>query len=108
MLAWTDKLCQTLAAHPFHWPPFLRGQYAAQGEVIHNDDTKARILSLMKENEELSENDRKGIFTTGIVSKVGERYVYLYFTGREHAGEVRLKGVINEHFMEKTWNMDSF
>ncbi len=62
-------------------------KYAAQGDVIHNDDTPARILSLIKENESLGKKDRKGMFTTGIVSKVGERYVYLYFTGREHAGE---------------------
>ncbi len=70
------------------YAPFMElVKYAAQGEVIHNDDTKARILSLMKENETLGKNDRKGIFTTGIVAKVGQRHVYLYFTGRNHAGE---------------------
>jgi len=70
------------------YPAFMAVvHYAAQGEIIHNDDTKARILSLMKENEELSEKDRKGIFTTGIVSKVGKHSIYLYFTGRDHAGE---------------------
>jgi hypothetical protein len=42
---------------------------------------------LIKENETLDKKDRKGIFTTGIVAKVGQRHVYLYFTGRNHAGE---------------------
>ena len=60
---------------------------SAQGEVIHNDDTSVKILSLIKENESLGEKERRGMFTTGIVSKVGEKYIYLYFSSRNHAGE---------------------
>jgi hypothetical protein len=68
---------------------------AAQGEVIHNDDTSARILSLMKEapREGQSENlsadgrDRTGTFTTGIVATGEDRKIALFFTGRDHAGE---------------------
>jgi len=68
--------------------PFMEiVKFSAQGEVIHNDDTSVKILSLMKENESLSEKERRGMFTTGIVSKVGERYIYLYFSSRNHAGE---------------------
>lgn len=60
--------------------------YAAQGEVIYNDDTNMKVLSLLKENNK--ENpERKGIFTTGIVSRVEENLIALYFTGRNHAGE---------------------
>jgi hypothetical protein len=57
---------------------------AAQGDIIHNDDTTVKILELMKdENESL----RKGMFTTGILSiKVG-RKIALFFTGEKHAGE---------------------
>ncbi|MCP4659768.1 MAG: transposase, partial [bacterium] len=43
---------------------------AAQGQVLYNDDTGARILELMKENEEIEEagtKERTGIFTSGIV-----------------------------------------
>jgi len=36
----------------------------AQGDVIHNDDTTMKILSLMKENNE-NESERKGMFTSG-------------------------------------------
>jgi len=66
---------------------------AAQGKLIHNDDTKARILSIMKERKELEgterEEKRKGTFTTVILSVLQDpkREISLFFTGRQHAGE---------------------
>jgi len=64
---------------------------AAQGDVIHNDDTSMRVVSLrqMIEKElERGESKRTGIFSTGIVSKLSDgRRIALYFTGRQHAGE---------------------
>ena len=62
---------------------------AAQGEVMHNDDTSMRVLSL--DRGAASDVDiaaeRTGVFTTGIIS-IGEDYrIGLYFTGRKHAGE---------------------
>lgn len=56
---------------------------AAQGEVIHNDDTGMRVLKLAREPSD----ERTGTFTTGIVSKASGREMALYFTGRQHAGE---------------------
>ncbi|HMF75012.1 MAG TPA: transposase [Bryobacteraceae bacterium] len=56
---------------------------AAQGEVVHNDDTSMRVLRL--EREPLDE--RTGVFTSGIVSTGQGRKIALYFTGRQHAGE---------------------
>jgi hypothetical protein len=44
---------------------------AAQGEVIHNDDTPAKILEAMQEITEQSL--RKGTFTTGVVSSTGDK-----------------------------------
>lgn len=61
---------------------------AAQGEVLHNDDTPMKILEHLKENEERKkEKERTGTFTTGIVAQTGEHRIALFFTGREHAGE---------------------
>ncbi len=64
---------------------------AAQGDLIHNDDTGMKILSVIKEiDEELKTTNgkiRKGIFTTGIISIIGNQKIALYFTGRKHAGE---------------------
>ena len=56
---------------------------AAQGEVLHNDDTSMRVLRLAREPSD----DRTGVFTSGIVSTQQGRRIALYFTGRQHAGE---------------------
>lgn len=58
---------------------------AAQGDVIHNDDTTMKVLALMKNNEENAA--RTGMFTTGMVSLSGERKIALFFTGQKHSGE---------------------
>ena len=62
---------------------------AAQGEVLHNDDTPMKILELMAENQEQTEKtpERTGLFTSGIISKCAEQLIALFFTGRSHAGE---------------------
>lgn len=76
---------------------------AAQGELLHNDDTSMRVLSLMKENEELRRagqtKARTGIHVTGIVSVTGERRIALFFTGRKHAGE-NLQVVLDQRARE--------
>ena len=72
---------------------------AAQGEVVHNDDTGMKILELMgkrwkkkqakskKKGKRTSKSkERSGVFTSGIIS-LGEHKVALFFTGRKHAGE---------------------
>ena len=59
---------------------------AAQGEVLHNDDTSMRVLALRRER--LKEADeRTGVFTSGIVSTKEGCKIALFFTGRKHAGE---------------------
>jgi hypothetical protein len=61
---------------------------AAQGEVIHNDDTDVHILSVEQALKKGEINDgRTGTFTTGIISKVDGREIALYISGRKHAGE---------------------
>jgi len=59
---------------------------AAQGDVVHNDDTNMKIQQLIKENKEAGP-ERKGMFTTGIVSVLQGRHIALFATGRQHAGE---------------------
>jgi transposase len=56
---------------------------AAQGEVVHNDDTNMRVLRLAREPSD----ERTGVFTSGIVSTSAGWKIALYFTGRQHAGE---------------------
>ena len=70
---------------------------AAQGDLIHQDDTSVRILSLMAENLKIRAQaealglsrptKRTGMFTTGLVVQVGAHTICLYYSGRDHAGE---------------------
>ena len=97
---------------------------AANGDVVHNDDTNVKILTLTskrakraalekaaaleqaaleatdepskkKSKEKLKKkSERSGLFTTGIVSTIGEDIkIALFFSGRQHAGE-NLKDVL--------------
>ena len=92
---------------------------SAQGDVLYNDDTPARVLESMglraqkrllaqqiavteslaetavadkktgkKKKGKKKAKDRKGLFTSGIVSATHEgRQIALFFTGHKHAGE---------------------
>jgi transposase len=70
---------------------------AAQGEVIFQDDTPHRILTLIEENQQVraraqaqgkaKPDERTGMQTTALMVQVGARRICLYYTGRRHAGE---------------------
>ena len=74
------------------WPVFESlWDLAAQGEVIFQDDTRVRILALLAENRRADATgaplERRGMYTTGLVVKAGERVICLYRSGRAHAGD---------------------
>jgi len=63
---------------------------AAQGEVLHNDDTGMQVLGLKADAEapdEAAGRPRTGTFTSAIVARVADHQIALFFTGRRHAGE---------------------
>jgi hypothetical protein len=66
------------------WDELIR--QAAQGDVLHNDDTSMPVLSLRRDIDE-EESERTGIFTSGIMSTWQGLKIALFFTGRQHAGE---------------------
>lgn len=69
-------------------PIFLHLQgLAANGEVIYSDDRRVKILSCLKEDEELEEGETRATNTTGVVVEVGGRKIALYTNGRQHTGE---------------------
>lgn len=77
-----------------HYVPVYRElvRQGAQGDVVYNDDTPMKVIALMQESAkaDCGTEDvpaRTGVFTTGVVSTVGEHTVALFFTGRQHAGE---------------------
>jgi transposase len=79
---------------------------AAQGRVLHNDDTTMKVLALCDpdakpiEPEASSAPDRKGVFTSGIVSILEGRRIALFFTGHRHAGE-NLAAVLKQRVSER-------
>ena len=70
---------------------------AAQGELIHQDDTSVRMVTLIKQNQQIHAQaaaqgfsrakERTGMLTTALVIRVGEHMICLYYCGRSHAGE---------------------
>ncbi len=68
---------------------------AAQGQVLHNDDTTVKILEFMGERarqEALAgvgnaDDGRRGLYTSGVVALRDGHRVALFFSGRRHAGE---------------------
>ena len=64
---------------------------AAQGEVLHNDDTTMKILDIERAPASIdpnAANERRGIFTSGVISAgESQHQIALFFTGRQHAGE---------------------
>ena len=71
---------------------------AAQGDVLYNDDTTIKILDLLgkrAQKKAAAESDvvvpgkpeRKGLFTSGVISTRQHQKIALFFSGRQHAGE---------------------
>jgi transposase len=69
---------------------------AAQGDVLHNDDTTVKILELMGQRgrpagtaQVVSDaaEGRTGLDTSGVVALRDGHHVALFFSGRRHAGE---------------------
>ena len=83
----------TLSEHEYVFVPIYDALIvaAAQGKIVHNDDTPMRVIEAATleriKNNGKDAPDRKGIFTSGIVS-IGDGYrIAMFFTGHKHAGE---------------------
>jgi len=59
---------------------------AAQQPLVYQDDTGARVVSLIKDNQAEPAPARRAIYTS-VLRCVGEQTICLFFTGRQHAGE---------------------
>lgn len=88
-LAATTQWEKAEAAADLIYPVFDElARQAAQGDIIHNDDTTMKVLSLLLENKDRTAKERTGIFTTGIISRINDdKMIALFYTGRNHAGE---------------------
>jgi len=83
----------TLSKHEHAFVPIYDALIvaAAQGKIVHNDDTSMRVIeSATLEKIKIDGKDapdRKGIFTSGIVSIGDGCRIAMFFTGHKHAGE---------------------
>lgn len=60
---------------------------AANGNIIHNDDSHVKITDLIHLNRTQPSKERTGMFTTGILSRTDEHDIALFYNGTQHAGE---------------------
>lgn len=60
---------------------------AASAPSIGTDDTSARILSCIAENQRKKEGERTGVFTTCQIARVDGHEIVLFHSGRRHSGE---------------------
>lgn len=60
---------------------------AANGDVLHNDDSQVKITDVIRHNRLHPDKERTGTFTTGFISRTKERDIALFYSGRQHAGE---------------------
>lgn len=72
----------------------------ANGELVQNDDTHAKILSVIKDNHENPDKERTGTYTTCVMGKMDGHSVALYYTGVKHAGE-NLESILQHRDPEK-------
>ncbi|MCP4232226.1 MAG: transposase, partial [Aestuariibacter sp.] len=64
----------------------LLKKIGANQPLVYQDDTGARVLSLIRENHADPPPPRTGMTTTVLLFE-GQHWICLYFSGRRHAGE---------------------
>jgi hypothetical protein len=60
---------------------------AANGKIIHNDDTTVKITDIICHLHLHPNKERTGMFTTGIFSHADQRDIALFYNCTIHAGE---------------------
>lgn len=76
------------ALTPMVKPVFLAlVQFGVQGKQVYQDDTTVKILELIRENKNKKADERTGMHTTGMLFLREAYKIYLFYSGRNHAGE---------------------
>ncbi len=79
------ELVEQVADSSYPVTEYLK-KLGANQPLVYQDDTGARILSMIRENRTDPPPARTGMYTT-VLQFEGEYSICLYFTGRQHAGE---------------------
>lgn len=81
------ELCEQVADAGYRVVGALE-KIAANAELVHFDDTHAKILSVIAQNKANEDQERMGMHTTGIIAKTSdEKTIALFYTGTSHAGD---------------------
>ena len=62
-------------------------QHAANGELVHGDDSHLKILEVIRDNQRNPAKERTGMFTTAILAEAQGQQISLFYNGTQHAGE---------------------
>jgi hypothetical protein len=62
-------------------------QLAANGTHLNHDDTRVKILDIIRANKLDPDKQRKGTFTTCVFAQSGDHKICLYYNGIKHGGE---------------------
>lgn len=62
-------------------------QLAANGTHLNHDDTRVKILDIIRANKLEPDKKRKGTFTTCVFAQSGDNKICLYYSGIKHGGE---------------------
>lgn len=73
---------------------------AANGHLIQNDDTHAKILAVIQENKDQPDKKRTGMYTSSIMAQADGQSIALYYTGTRHAGE-NLREILRHRSLDK-------
>ncbi|WP_278043666.1 IS66 family transposase [Legionella cincinnatiensis] len=62
-------------------------EIAANGSLIHNDDTVLRIVDTIRHNRQNPDKKRIGMYTTGILAQNGAHKIALFYNSQCYSGE---------------------
>ncbi|CZH83719.1 IS66 family transposase [Legionella pneumophila] len=62
-------------------------ELAANGSLIHNNDTALRIIDTIRHNRLNPDKKRTGMYTTGILAQNGAHKIALFYNSQRHSGE---------------------
>ena len=80
------QLMEELAGYALLVFPTLE-EIAANGSLIHNDDTVLRIVDTIHHNRQNPDKKRTGMYTTGLLAQNGDHKIALFYNSQRHSGE---------------------
>jgi transposase len=75
-------------------------ELAANGSLIHNDDTVLRIVDTIRHNRLNPDKKRAGMYTTGILAQNDVHKIALFYNSQRHSGE-NMERLLHKRYKNK-------